>query len=196
MGLLAVAPASPQGKDDKRLEQSPLLPNPDAKLQTQQPRLVPLADVRVLMDGINWPNFVALQQELKRRPRDERGWLSVHDHALLIAENGNLLLLRPPAKKAGGWTDHAMALRSGAARLAQAAGDRNPERCRLGLLELVRTCDRCHDTYQTGVQIVRWLQQQGETDSGAPAPPNLPLPPRVPPPPTVPSPPTPPSPPS
>src|SRR5579864_188016 len=88
LGLLAVAPASPQTKEDKGLQQSPLLPVPEGKLQPQQQsRLVPLAETRVLMDGINWPNFIALERELKRRPRDDRSWLAVRDHALLIAEN-------------------------------------------------------------------------------------------------------------
>jgi hypothetical protein len=195
--LLAVGPARPQAGDDaKRLQQSPLLPSPEAKLQVQQPRLVPLAETRVLMDGINWPNFIALEQGLKRPPRDDHSWLALRDHALLIAENGNLLLLRSPGKKSEAWTDRAVALRTVAARLADAAAERNAGRSRQVLLELARTCDRCHDTFQTGVQIVRWTQQQGDTQSAAPAAPSVPPPPRVPAPPAVPQPATPPIPPS
>jgi hypothetical protein len=195
--LLAVAPARPQAGDDaKRLQQSPLLPSPEGKLQVQQPRLVPLAETRVLMDGINWPNFIALQQGLKRPPRDERSWLALRDNALLIAENGNLLLMRSAGKKADAWTDRAVSLRTVAARLAEASAEHNASRGRQVLLELARTCDRCHDTFQTGVQIVRWTQQQADGTSAAPAAPSVPPPPRVPAPPTVPQPATPPLPPS
>ena len=59
-------------------------------------RLEPVAETRLLMQGLNLPNFQALERLLKEKPTEDEAWRFMRGQALLIAENGNLLLMRPP----------------------------------------------------------------------------------------------------
>src|SRR5439155_996458 len=84
-------------------------------------------------------NFRGLENHLKQRPADLETWAFARGQALLIAESGNLLMLRPP-KTTGqdAWMDRATDLREQATRLAQQAAARDLERCQLALIELDR----------------------------------------------------------
>ena len=48
------------------------------------------------MDGLNLPNYRGLDKLLKQKPADADTWTFIRGQSLLIAETGNLLLLRPP----------------------------------------------------------------------------------------------------
>ena len=87
------------------------------------PRLESVAETRLLMQGISLPNFRGLERHLRTKPADEEAWTFARGQALLLAENGNLLLLRPP-RNAGepAWLELAVDLRSTATRLARATG--------------------------------------------------------------------------
>ena len=65
-----------------------------------EPKLVPVAETRLLMEGLAHSNFRGLERILKQKPADDKAWTFARGQALLIAETGNLLMLRPP-KNAG-----------------------------------------------------------------------------------------------
>src|SRR5438552_6625772 len=84
-----------------------------------QPKLEPVAETRLLMEGLAHANFRGLERLLTTKPADKETWTFARGQALLIAETANLLMLRPP--KGNGqpaWFDRAMELRSGAKQLA------------------------------------------------------------------------------
>ena len=118
------------------------------------PKLEPVAETKLLMEGLLQSNFRGLENHLKQRPADVETWAFARGQALLIAETGNLLMLRPP-KTSGqdAWMDRATDLREQATRLAQHAATRDLERCQLALIELAGTCTRCHQTFRVPVQI-------------------------------------------
>src|SRR5207247_369538 len=60
------------------------------------PRLEAVAETKLLMEGLNQANFRGLENLLKQKPADLEAWTFARGQALLIAETGNLLLLRPP----------------------------------------------------------------------------------------------------
>src|SRR5262245_43582038 len=119
-----------------------------------RPKLEPVAETKLLMEGLMHSNFRGLENHLKQRPADLETWAFVRGQALLIAEGGNLLMLRPP-KNAGQdvWMDRAADLREQAVRVAQQAAARDAERCQLALIELAGTCTRCHQSFRIPVQI-------------------------------------------
>jgi hypothetical protein len=161
LGLMAVAPASPQVGGG--------LGGQAARMRAQ-PKLEAVAETRLLMDGINWPNFQGAEQLLKQKPGNAEVWTILRGQALLIAENGNLLLLRPPRNQGeDAWMDRATDLRTMATKLARAAADRDYQRCRTGLTDLANTCNRCHQTFGVSVKITAF-----ENRSGVPAPPEAP----------------------
>jgi Cytochrome C' len=120
-----------------------------------QPRLEPVAETRLLMQGINQANFNGLERILKEKPADVEAWTFARGQALLIAEGGNLLMLRPPKNQGvDAWMDRSQELRDSATALAKAAGNRDYERSRAGLTDLANTCTRCHQTFRVPVRIV------------------------------------------
>lgn len=149
--LLAVAPAVPQ-----------------VVLQSA-PRLEPVAETKLLMEGLNLPNYQALQRNLKQQPADTETWVYVRGQALLIAECGNLLLVRPP-RNAGQavWLDRAADLRTAATRLARAAAGRDYDRSRSALLDVAAACNSCHQSFRVSARLSAFGVQPGPA---APAPP-------------------------
>jgi hypothetical protein len=119
-----------------------------------RPKLEPVAETKLLMEGLLQSNFRGSENHLKQRPADNETWAFVRGQALLIAESGNLLMLRPP-KNAGQdvWLDRAADLREQAVRVAQQAAARDLERCQLALIDLAGACTRCHQSFRVPVQI-------------------------------------------
>src|ERR1700722_7591115 len=114
-----------------------------------QPSLEPVADTHLLMEGLNLPNFRALEKLLKQKPADADSWTFARGQALLIAETGNLLLLRPP-RNAGqdAWFRDAMDLRDAAADLARKVGDRDYDGSLAGMKTIAAACNSCHQTFR------------------------------------------------
>ena len=72
----------------------------DARLGPNAPPFTPgfeaVADTRLLMEGMVNANYRSVGKLLKNKPADRETWVFVRGQAILIAESGNLLLLRPP----------------------------------------------------------------------------------------------------
>src|SRR5437660_360637 len=84
---LMTAPATPQPTPGTR----PKIPTPKT-----QPRLVPVAETKLIMEGLTHANFQGLEKILKSTDIDAETWAFARGQALLIAESGNLLMIRPP----------------------------------------------------------------------------------------------------
>lgn len=122
--------------------------------QQSAPRLEPVAETKLLMEGLLAPNFRGLERILKQAPADQEAWAFARGQALLIAEGGNLLLLRPPHNAgASVWQDRAAELRQAAAKLARSAADRDYVRCRVGVHEVVSVCNRCHRAFRVATRF-------------------------------------------
>lgn len=125
--------------------------------QTQRPRtgnVEAVAETRLLMEGMALANFQGLNRQLRQRPSETEAWVFIRGQALLIAETGNLLALRPPRNSGEtAWQEHAADLRGSATRLARAAADRDYERSKLGLAELAASCNRCHATFRVPTRL-------------------------------------------
>jgi hypothetical protein len=111
------------------------------------------------MDGLLQANFRGLERNLKQRPADDTGWVYARGQALLIAETGNLLLMRPPRSSGQEvWLEMATDLRDKGTRLARAAAAKDLERCRVGLADLAVSCNRCHQTFGQATKIVPFAE--------------------------------------
>jgi len=119
------------------------------------PRLVPVAETKLLMEGMTHANFLGLERILKRDDAiDEASWKFARGQALLIAESGNLLMLRPP-KNSGqeAWMKSAGELRERAGQLGRVVSTRDVEGSRRGLVQLANTCNKCHETFRVTARI-------------------------------------------
>jgi hypothetical protein len=133
---------------------------PQAPPPKQTPKLEAIADTKLLMEGLNQANFRGLEKQLSQKPADRDSWSFVRGQALLIAETGNLLLLRPP-KNAGEttWMERSTDMREAAAALARAAADRDYDRARDRLKRLANACNRCHQSFRVATRITAFEEQ-------------------------------------
>jgi hypothetical protein len=121
---------------------------------TPRPKLTPVAETRLLMDGLAQANFRGLEKLLADKPEGAEAWTFARGQALLIAETGNLLLLRPPRRQGQKeWGDRAVRLRTAATRLARDLANRDLEKGRKGLVALSRVCNSCHQTFRVRTRI-------------------------------------------
>ena len=132
------------------LAQSERLPPPGKFM----PKLEPIAETKLLMEGLAHANFKGLERLLSQKPADVQAWTFARGQALLLAETANLLMLRPPQKEGQtAWFEKATALRSRAADLAQTLAKKDFERARVGFALVADSCNRCHQTFRVPVQL-------------------------------------------
>jgi hypothetical protein len=120
----------------------------------QSPKLQPVADTKLIMEGLAGANLRGLGKLLREKPAEAEAWAFARGQALLLAETGNLLLIRPP--RSGGedtWTGHALDLRDAAAKLARAAAVKDYPASRAALAGVANVCNRCHGSFRVAARV-------------------------------------------
>jgi len=119
------------------------------------PKLEPVAETKLLMEGLAEPNTRALGKLLSGKQLGADAWAFARGQALLLAETGNLLLMRPPRAKASqdAWSQHAADLRDSATALARAAAAKEMAQARAALANVGNACNRCHRAFGTGPRV-------------------------------------------
>ncbi len=118
------------------------------------PKLEPVAETRLIMEGLTHPNFRGIERNLGKTPIDDSSWTFARGQALLIAESANLLMLRPPKMQGQPiWFEQAMDLRRQAAQLAQVLAKKDVERSKASLQTVAKSCNRCHQSFRVPVEI-------------------------------------------
>lgn len=119
------------------------------------PRLEPVAETKLLMEGLADPNTRALGKLLTGKPKEADGWAFARGQSLLLAELGNLLMMRPPKTKEGQepWLTHSAELRENATALARAAAAKDYLQARTALAGVANACNRCHQSFRVSVRV-------------------------------------------
>jgi hypothetical protein len=132
---------------------------PPAKVS---PKLEPVAETRLLMEGLAHANFRGLERLLTTKPPDVQTWTFARGQALLISETANLLMLRPPKGQGQPiWFERATDLRNASKQLAATIASQDYEKSKAGLTALAITCNRCHQAFRVPTEIVAF-QDKGE----------------------------------
>jgi hypothetical protein len=127
------------------------------------PKLEPIAETKLLMEGLAHANFRGLDRILAKKPDEAQAWTFARGQALLLAETANLLMLRPPRNQGQpAWFERAMELRSVSTQLAQTLSKQDYEGGRSGLVKLANACNRCHQTFRVAVEIAPFKEMGGE----------------------------------
>jgi hypothetical protein len=124
------------------------------------PKLEAVAETKLLMEGLAHSNFRGLERLLAQKPADDQAWMFARGQALLLAETGNLLMMRPPktAQAQPSWFERATALRTTAAQLAQTIAKKDHAASRSGLIAVAGACNKCHQTFRVKVDIAPFAE--------------------------------------
>lgn len=123
----------------------------------QPPPYKPVADVKQLMQGIVDPASDVVWESVatiftkegteERRPRTKEEWDNVRNHALMLAEAGNLLMMPPRAKDGGEWMKRSQELVETATIALRAAEAKNVDQL-LNIGGVIdEACENCHKKY-------------------------------------------------
>jgi len=154
MILLAHAPGSAQDRKPAKPAVRPPAVGGAAAGQPFTPRFEAVAETRLLMEGLAHSNYRSVQKLVKAKPADADTWAFARGQALLIAETGNLLLLRPPRNDGRDtWMRLATDLRDKATAVARSAAGRDLAKSKQALEGLTASCNRCHQTFRVPVRV-------------------------------------------
>src|SRR5437762_4705806 len=76
----------------------------------QSPPFQPVATISEIMDAITLPYSDALVYIQRNPPKSDRDWETLQMQALMLAESGNLLMMKNRAKNQGQWMKDARLL--------------------------------------------------------------------------------------
>jgi hypothetical protein len=142
----------------------PARPGPKTADRTT-PRLIAVAETKLLMEGLTLPNFRGLEKLLQNKPKDVESWTFARGQALLIAETGNLLMLRPPHNPGEKvWLSRASALRASATALARVLAQRDFDKSRKALGVVATRCNACHQTFRVKVRITPFAKKDKDAE--------------------------------
>ena len=79
----------------------------------------------------------------------------------MIAETGNLLMLRPPRSPAETiWMDRASGLRAAATDLAKLLASRDYDKSRKTFAALANACNACHESFKVKTRIAAFAGEE------------------------------------
>ncbi|MCA9266475.1 MAG: cytochrome c [Planctomycetales bacterium] len=116
--------------------------------------LVPVEpDMHEFMEYAFEPVFHPLKEAMATEPKDGKGWKAVKAGGLLLAESGNLLMMRAPtddAEEITEWNKLSVAMRVEAQNLYRAGKSRTYADAKTSYTAMVARCNACHDRFADG----------------------------------------------
>jgi cytochrome c553 len=94
--------------------------------------------------------YKRLKTAMATEPADRSAWKVIKSDALILAEAGNLLLMRLPEENAATWREHSAAVRDGGGEFYQAARKRDYAAAKASYTALLQKCNACHNDFADG----------------------------------------------
>jgi cytochrome c556 len=116
-------------------------------LLVQQPSFKTVANVAELMKAIVIPSSDVIFAAGGEAPKTDADWLKVQNNALALAESGNLLLMRPPAKDNANWSKFSREMTDAAEAALKAARSKNANAISEAGDRVYGSCESCHKQY-------------------------------------------------
>ena len=110
-------------------------------------------DVHEFMEYAFEPFFQQLKSSLAEPPAHKKAWVPVKANSLMLAENGNLLMLRAPDENEDDWNRLSADLREQGKLLYQAAKKRDYEITKKHYVSFVSKCNACHEKFADGEHL-------------------------------------------
>ncbi|HEV3299651.1 MAG TPA: cytochrome c [Planctomycetaceae bacterium] len=100
------------------------------------------------------PTYLRLKPSVAASAAANPSWGAIKSDALILAEGGNLLLLRTPLRDPAKWNEYSVAVRDSAGQLYKAARKKDFDACRKTYEQMLTNCNRCHKQFAGGKHIL------------------------------------------
>jgi hypothetical protein len=121
-----------------------------ATIAAQHPGPKPIATIMQIHEAMITPSSDALFNVGREAPADDAAWAAVRNHAVILAESGNLLTLAGRAKDNGDWLKMAAEFVDAAAAALRAAEMKNADGVVAAGDRIALSCETCHEPYRDG----------------------------------------------
>mgnify|MGYP002623403585 FL=1 len=112
-------------------------------------------DMHEFMEHVFQPTFKRLRTAMAAEPADNAVWKAIKADSLILAEGGNLLLMRTPTDDAADWAKHSVHVRDFGSHLYRAAKTKDFPAARKGYESMVTNCNACHHQFAGGEHILK-----------------------------------------
>ena len=112
-------------------------------------------DMHEFMEYVFQPTFMRLQPAMQNAPADNQGWKIIKSESLVLAEGGNLLLIRPSEEDTAEWVEHSTQVRKFGGELYRAGHDKDFSKARKSYESMIENCNACHQQYAHGEHILK-----------------------------------------
>ena len=102
------------------------------------------------MEYVFQPTYLRLKAQMAAEPPDNKAWKAVKSDALILAEGGNLLLIRQPEKDTKSWQDLSAQVRGLGGELYQAAKKKDYKSAHQHYKAMLIKCNACHQQFAKG----------------------------------------------
>lgn len=118
-------------------------------------KLVPVEkSMHEFMEYFFQPTYLRLKPVMAAAPSDNAGWKAIKADSLILAEGGNLLLLRTPLRDPAKWNESSVAVRDAAGQLYKAARKKDFDACRKTYEQMLTNCNSCHKRFAGGKHML------------------------------------------
>lgn len=107
-------------------------------------------DMHEFMEYVFQPSYKRLKPAMAAAPADNSGWKAIKAESLLLAEGGNLIMLRTPDKGAADWNKLSAEVRSHGKALYAAGRKKDFETARTAYMAMLKSCNQCHKQFANG----------------------------------------------
>jgi len=108
----------------------------------------PVASMKQLMLEVIYPASNNVLLAINREPADDKEWAEVRRGALMLAESGNLLIMR---NRAAAWVADAKLLMDAGAAAYKAAEAKDPRALATVADRIDTSCTTCHKQYRPAI---------------------------------------------
>lgn len=112
------------------------------------------SDMHEFMEYVFQPTFKRLKPAMAAAPADNAAWKAIKSDSLILAEGGNLLLIRQSDDDAADWVSHSVQVRDFGGELYRAAKAKDYTTARKQYESMVQNCNACHEQFAGGEHIL------------------------------------------
>ena len=116
----------------------------------QSPPFQPVATISEIMDAITLPYSDALLYIQRNPPKSDKDWETLQMQALMLAESGNLLMMKNRARNQGEWMKDARSLVDAGMAAVKATRAKDMQAVLALNEQIVSSCVTCHMKFRSG----------------------------------------------
>lgn len=112
-------------------------------------------DMHEFMEYVFQPAYRGLKPAIASEPTDNKAWFAIKSNSLVLAEGGNLLLIRDAQTDQADWNKHATQVRDFGGKLYHAARKKDYTTARNNYESMIQSCNACHQQFAGGEHILK-----------------------------------------